>query len=140
MQRGLELHQLSRQILCGLAAGILIVPSPGLAQAGEVPQRLHKYSVTIDPDLTILNVRACFDGRPPAELVAESLDAPLALIEARVEGSRKIIEPSGSLSLRHVPENGCLLYSANVSRPIRQHDRTDTLERHEATVAGDRRG
>ena len=125
MQRGLELHRLSRQILGGLAAGILIVPSPGLAQAGEVPQRLHKYSVTIDPDLTVLNVRACFDGRPPGELVAESLDAPLALIEARVEGSRKTIEPSGSLSLRHVPENGCLLYSANVSRPIRQHDRTD---------------
>lgn len=113
---------LTRRILRGIAAGLLSVVC--VAQAAE-PQRLHKYSITIDPELTVVSVRACFDGKPPAELVAESLDAPLALIEARVEGSRRIIEPSGSISLRHVPDNGCLLYSANVSKPIRQHDRTD---------------
>ncbi|HEX7811920.1 MAG TPA: hypothetical protein VF460_08445 [Burkholderiales bacterium] len=124
MQMGLELRRVTRKILSGLVAALLVAPMFSLAQT-ESPQRLHKYSVTIDPDLTILNVRACFDGKPPAELVAESLDAPLALMEARVEGSRKVIEPSGALSLRHVPENGCLLYSANVSKPIRQHDRTD---------------
>lgn len=122
---GLELHRLTRRILYGLAAGLLVAPMSGPVPAAEVPQRLHKYSVAIDPDLTVINVRACFDGKPPVELVAESLDAPLALVEARVEGSRKVIEPSGSISLRHVPENGCLLYSANVSKPIRQHDRTD---------------
>lgn len=121
---GLDAHGSTRRILRGIAAGLLAMPVVCVAQTAE-PQRLHKYSVTIDPELTVLNVRACFDGRPPAELVAESLDAPLALIEARVEGSRKVIEPSGSLSLRHVPDNGCLLYSANVSKPIRQHDRSD---------------
>lgn len=122
---GHGLHRLARNFLCGLAAGFLAVPATGLAQTAATPQRLHKYSVAVDPDLTVLTVRACFDGRPPAELVAESLDAPLALIEARVEGSRKAVEPSGSLSLRHVPENGCLLYSADVSKPIRRHDRSD---------------
>lgn len=121
---GLEAHGLTRRIRRGIVVGLLAVPVTCFGQAAE-PQRLHRYSVTIDPELTVLNVRACFDGKPPAELVAESLDAPLALIEARVEGSRKIVEPSGALSLRHVPENGCLLYSANVSKPIRQHDRTD---------------
>lgn len=122
---GLELHRLARQILHGIVAGLLVAPILGLAQTAETTQRLHRYSVAIDPGLTVLNVRACFDGKPPAELVAESLDAPLALIEARVEGSRKAIEPSGSISLRYVPDNGCLLYSANVSKPIRQHDRSD---------------
>jgi len=117
-------HSSFKQVLRGTAAGLLAVPLLCLAQAADT-QRLHRYSVAIDPELTLLNVRACFDGKPPAELVAESLDAPLALIEARVEGSRRIIEPSGSLSLRHVPDNGCLLYSVNVSKPIRQHDRTD---------------
>ena len=87
-------------------------------------QRLHRYTVAIDPELTTLNVRACFDGTPPSYLVAESLDAPLALVEARVEGSRRRIEPSGSISLKAVPDGGCILYAANVSRPIKQHDRT----------------
>jgi hypothetical protein len=86
---------------------------------------LHRYTVSIDENLATLNVRACFDGKPPAELVAESLDAPLALMEARIEGRRGSIEPSGSLSLRYVPDNGCIVYAANVSKPIRQHDRTD---------------
>jgi hypothetical protein len=87
--------------------------------------RLHKYEVDIDEALTTISVRACFDGHPPAELVAASLDAPLVLIEARMEGSRKSLQPSGSLSLRNLPDDGCLRYSVNVSRPIRQHDRSD---------------
>lgn len=87
-------------------------------------QRLHRYTVTIDLDLTTINVRACFDGAPPPYLVAESLDAPLALMEARVEGTRRQLEPSGSISLKTVPDGGCILYAANVSRPIKQHDRT----------------
>ncbi|HKQ23138.1 MAG TPA: hypothetical protein VJT81_01690 [Burkholderiales bacterium] len=87
-------------------------------------QRLHRYTVAIDPELTTLNVRACFDGAPPPYLVAESLDAPLALMEARVESTRRQIEPSGSISLKTVPESGCIVYVANVSRPIKQHDRT----------------
>lgn len=69
-------------------------------------------------------MRACFDGAPPSALVAESLDASLALIEAKAEGSKQTIEPSGNLSLRTLPDNACLLYKVDVSRPIRVHDRT----------------
>ncbi|HWH49108.1 MAG TPA: hypothetical protein VN664_15005 [Burkholderiales bacterium] len=95
-----------------------------LSASNASAERLHKYTVAIDAELTILNVRACFDGAPPPYLVAESLDAPLALMEARVESTRRQIEPSGSLSLKTVPDGGCISYSANVSRPIKQHDRT----------------
>lgn len=115
--------RLGKTFLRVAAALLLALPVAGGAQTE--PRRLHKYQVAIDEALATLSVRACFDGEPPAELVAESLDAPLALIDARVEGGRKSIQPSGALALRQVPTDGCLLYSVNVSRPIRQHDRTD---------------
>ena len=107
-----------------LAAAILVALAAAPSARADT-QRLHRYEVAIDDDLSTLSVRACFDGEPPAELVAESLDAPLVLIDARLEGGRRPIEPSGSLSLRQLPADGCLVYSVNVSRPIRQHDRTD---------------
>ena len=112
-----------RMIFLRMVAAAGLALAAGGTQADI--QRLHKYQVEIDESLTTLSVRACFDGEPPAELVAESLDAPLALIEARIEGSRKSLQPSGSLSLREMPPDGCLTYSVNVSRPIRQHDRSD---------------
>lgn len=87
-------------------------------------ERLHKYTVAIDPELSTLSVRACFDGVAPPTLSAESLDATLALIDVRAESSQKSIVPGGSISLKSVPENGCVLYRVDVSRPIKQHDRT----------------
>ena len=105
-------------------AVVLLAASPAAAQ------RLHKYTVAIDPELSSLSVRACFAGSPPAALSAESLDAPLALTEFRVEGSRKSIEPSGTISLKTVPEDGCVLYRVDISRPIRQHDRTGDKIHH----------
>lgn len=101
-------------------AGAMFLLTAGAAAA----ERVHKYTVAIDPELTELGVRACFSGAAPATLSAESLDAPLALIDFHVEGSRKSIEPSGSISLKSVPDNGCVVYRVDVSRPIRQHDRT----------------
>jgi len=107
-------------------AGIALSLATGTAAA----DRLHKYTVAIDPELSTLSVRACFDGFPPPTLSAESLDATLALIDFRVEGSRKSIEPSGSVSLRSVAENGCVTYRVNVSRAIRQHDRSGDKIHH----------
>jgi len=54
-----------------------------LAQA----ERIHRFSVSIDPALKQIDVRACFDGQPPVTLVAESLDAPIALISIRNEAT-----------------------------------------------------
>lgn len=101
-----------------------------LAAVPAAAERLHKYTVAIDPEQSTLSIRACFDGVAPPTLSAESLDATLALIDFRVEGSRKSIEPSGSISLKSVPENGCVLYRVDVSRPIRQHDRTGDKIHH----------
>jgi hypothetical protein len=113
-----------RRTIARAAALLLLVAGTAAAE------RLHKYTVAIDSDLSTLNVRACFDGAAPAALFAESLDAPLALTDFRVERSRKSIEPGGSISLRSVPENGCVLYQVDVSRPIRQHDRTGDKIHH----------
>jgi hypothetical protein len=111
-------RKLSLVLLQALAAATFICAAQAHAE------RLHRYTVAIDPELTEISVRACFSGTPPPSLVAESLDAPLALIEARVEGSRKPVAPSGALPLKDVPDNGCLAYRVNVSRPIKLHDRT----------------
>ena len=107
-------------------AGVVIWLAAGTAAA----ERLHKYTVAIDSELSTLNVSACFDGVAPSSLSAESLDAPLALIDIRVENSPKSIEPSGSVSLKSVPENGCVVYRVNVSQPIRQHDRSGDKIHH----------
>ena len=111
----------SAKAVCVARASLgLLMLVAGAASA----ERLHKYTVAIDANLSTLNVRACFDGTAPAALSAESLDATLALTEFRVESSRKSLEPSGVIRLKGVPEDGCVLYRVDVSRPIRQHDRT----------------
>ena len=118
-----------RHGICGpraLVAALLLTAGVAAAE----PVRLHRFTVSIDPGLTQIAVRVCFEGKPPETLVAGSLDAPFALVEAHVEGSRKPIEPSGSLSMRNVPDDGCVAYSADVSRPIRRHDRGDDKVHH----------
>ena len=114
-----------RRIIVRVAVAMFLLTA-GAAAA----ERLHKYTVAIDAELSALSVRACFSGAAPATLSAESLDAPLALIDFHVESSRKSIEPSGSISLKSVPENGCVVYRVDVSRPIRQHDRTGDKIHH----------
>jgi hypothetical protein len=95
-----------------------------LASLDVRAQTVHRYTIAIDQSLMVLDVRACFSGTPPPLLVAESLDAPLALIEARNEATGKPLVPSGALSLKNVPANGCIAYRVDVSQPIRRHDRT----------------
>jgi hypothetical protein len=87
-------------------------------------ERLHRFVISINPELTQIDVRACFDGRPPERLVAMSLDAAIALIGAWDESTGKPIKPKGYIPLKSVPDGGCVSYKANVSRPIKVHDRT----------------
>jgi hypothetical protein len=115
---------LRRTLVRVTTALLLLAAGPVLAE------RVHRYTVAIDPDLSALSVRACFDGAPPAALSAESLDAPLALTDLRQENSRKSIQPGGTISLKSVPANGCVVYRVDVSRPIRQHDRTGDKIHH----------
>ncbi|MAW33237.1 MAG: hypothetical protein CMK56_02375, partial [Proteobacteria bacterium] len=77
-----------------------------LAVAGE---RVHRYTVTVDDLLTTIKVEACFEGRPEFALVAESLDAALALQSAEIKSTGKKVTPSGKISLHDLGENDCIL-------------------------------
>lgn len=115
---------LARRRTAGPGTGMVLLAAFLYCGPAAATERLHKYTVAVSPALDSLSVRACFDGRPPAHLVAESLDAVLALGQVRAESSGRLIEPSGSISLKSVGDNGCIRYAVDISRPIKVHDRT----------------
>src|SRR5262249_41605155 len=91
---------------------------------GAPAQRLHSYLVALDEDLASLRVQACFAGHLPERLVAESLDASLALERASIQGTRKALEPNGpELRLGSVPDNSCLDYRVNLLEYAGRHQR-----------------
>ncbi len=94
------------------------------ASSATNAERLHHYAVSINPELTRLAVKACFNGSPPDRLVAESLDASVALIGVWNEETGKQISPSGAIPLKSIADDGCVRYEVDVSRPIKRHDRT----------------
>jgi len=88
------------------------------------PVRLHHYTVAIDESLSEISVRACFDGKPPAYLVAESLDAAAALDEVNADGVRKRLAPNGAeLKLGDLPEAACVSYRTDLSRAAKRNER-----------------
>jgi len=87
-------------------------------------ERLHRYTVSVNPELTRLAVRACFDGQPPTELVAESLDASVALEGVWNDATGSEIAPSGAIPLKTISDDECIRYHVDVSHPIKRHDRT----------------
>ncbi len=99
---------------------LTVATASGAAQA----ERLHRYTVTINADLTEIDVKACFDGQAPARLVAESLDASVALLGVWNDASGEKIAPSGYIPLKSIAEDGCIRYQVDVSRPVKRHDRT----------------
>jgi len=102
----------------------LLLVASFVAVSAAKAERVHHYSISIDPDLTRIDVTVCFDGQPPPQLVAESLDATVALVEVRNQATGKEIAPSGHIPLKSVPVDGCLSYKVDVSRPINRHDRS----------------
>ncbi len=69
----------------------------------------HRYEVAVAETLERISVRACFEGRAPLQLVAESDGARYFLESARV-GDRKLGAPTGTLSLDGVADNSCIDY------------------------------
>jgi hypothetical protein len=103
---------------------LALILALGIA-APAAAERVHRYTVSIDPDLTQVQVRACFDGPPPLRLTAESLDAAGALLEAHVEGVRKRLEPNGAeLSLGKLADGSCVAYLADIASVQRRHQRS----------------
>ena len=85
-------------------------------------QRLHHYAVAVDEDLAAVSVHACFAGRTPDRLVAESLDASLALERAIRGGARKPLEPNGTeLRLGASPDDSCIDYRVNLLESSGRH-------------------
>ena len=103
---------------------LLLAAAAATARADSGAERLHVYSVSIDPDLSLISVRACFDGKPPLYLVAESLDAAGALDDVTVEGQHKHLEPNGAeLKLGVLSEGSCVSYRTDLTRASGQHER-----------------
>ncbi len=97
--------------------------------------RLHRYTVGVDPELSTIRVRACFAGKPPRRLMAESLDAAGALETAGLEGTKKSFEPNGAeLRLGQLPDDACIAYSVNLAQFRGGHEHGGSPTRY---VGGD---
>jgi hypothetical protein len=106
-----------------LAAVCVLIAAAWLPSAHA--ERIHRYEVSVDPGLTQISVRACFEGKPPIRLTAESLDAASVLLSAQVEASRKRLEPNGAeLNLGNLPDGTCISYVSDIANVQRRHDRT----------------
>jgi len=88
-------------------------------------ERVHRYAVAVDAELTTLRVEACFVGRSPLSLVAESQEASSAFVEGKagVAPSRPLSPNGMELSLKGVPDDGCIDYAVSLAsaRKMRDH-------------------
>lgn len=80
-------------------------------------ERIHRYEVSVDADIRAMQVKACFAGAVPSQLVAESLDAPAAFVEGKaVMERRQPISPNGTeMRLKDIGDNGCIQYSVTLA-------------------------
>lgn len=83
----------------------------------------YRYRVSTGPDLKKLTVELCFEGQAPEKLVAESLDASVALIGAWHESGERI-NLSGFIPTGSVPVGACIHYQVDISRGVQRHDMT----------------
>lgn len=102
-----------------------------LLPAAHADERVHRYTVSIDEALSAMRVEACFAGAPPAALVVESLDAQAVFVEGKiVQGSPRRLAPNGAeLSLKGLPENGCIDYAVNMAGARMKHDHSGNSTR-----------
>jgi hypothetical protein len=114
---------------------LLLVEVAGMASAlAATRERLHVYTVSIDPALSAISVRACFDGKPPLYLVSESLDAAGSIDEVKAEGVRKRLEPNGAeLKLGELSAGSCVSYRTDLTRASGAHERNGAPLRRAGT-------
>ena len=79
-----------------------------------------EYEVRPTPALSELQVRVCFDGRPPSSLIATKRAAAGAVVRAwRSAGPRQPLAARGRvLSLASVGPNECVAYVVDIDRAI----------------------
>jgi hypothetical protein len=122
---------------CGNGVAVLVAMlAMALADpASAEPTRVHRYTVAVDEELSAIQVRACFAGKAPRQLMAESLDAAAALESAVVQGGKKRFEPNGAeLRLGSLPDDSCVAYTVNLTLFNGRHEHGGSPTRH---VGGD---
>lgn len=99
----------------------MLVAASASALAQSAP--LHRYSVVVGETLDILQVRACFDGLPPALLIAETSGARSYLESMQLDG--RSIEPDDGqqVSLAGAAANACVDYRVRL-RPAQSPAQT----------------
>ena len=115
------------------SAAILILSAAALlpARASADTARLHRYTVSLDQALSTIRVRACFAGKAPRQLMAESLDAAEALERASLDGGKKTFEPNGTeLRLGPLPDDACVTYIVSLAQFKGRHERGGSPTRH----------
>lgn len=93
-----------------LANGISLVTLMFLAAGAASAAPLHRYIVAVGESLDLLAVKACFDGKVPGALVAETSGARTFLEEVRLSG--RLLQPQGGevIALDGAPDNACVDY------------------------------
>jgi hypothetical protein len=118
------------------AAGLIaLIATAVVSPANAAPTRLHRYTVAVDEQLSTIRVRACFAGKAPHRLMAESLDAAGALEKAVVQGGKKSLDPNGTeLRLGQLPDESCIAYTVSLALFSGRHEHGGSPTRH---VGGD---
>jgi hypothetical protein len=102
---------------------LALLIGPFATSTNAEPTRVHRYAIAIDDELSIIRVRACFAGKAPRQLMAESLDAASALEGATLEGAKRRFEPNGTeLRLGSLPDDSCIAYAVNLIQSNGRHE------------------
>ena len=97
----------------GMRAGMLTAASWMLIGTAAQAASPHRYEVSVDESLERIAVRACFGGKAPDALVAESDGARFYLESMRLGG--RLLEPAGDrVNLGAVREDACVEYQVKL--------------------------
>lgn len=95
------------QLANGISLVALIALSAGAASAAP----LHRYIVEVGESLDFLAVKACFDGKTPGTLMAETSGAQTFLEDVRFRSARPLPPQGGDvIALDGAPDNACVDY------------------------------
>lgn len=100
-----------------LPAGCGAPETPAASARRTAPSPPH-YSVSVDAELTRIDVSVCFEGRPPSSLEAIDRAAPDCLLEARGPGGVPLRIGDHSILLYGIADGGCVDYAVDVDRAL----------------------
>ena len=105
----------SRRASALLAHGISLVALLLLGTGTTFAAPLHRYIVQVGESLDLLAVKACFDGKVPGALVAETSGAKTFLEEVRLSGRLLQVRAGEVIALDGAPDNACVDYRVEIA-------------------------